>query len=88
MPTCFIYVRPDIHVVVGAKRAYGDTTIWQGEKLMDKRKAKRLQSAGWNAGSVKEFLGLSGEESAIIELKLELAGAVKERHSGACGELP
>jgi hypothetical protein len=32
---------------------------------MDKRKAKRLQSAGWKAGSVKEFFGLSGEESAI-----------------------
>ncbi len=45
---------------------------------MDKRKAKRLQSAGWKVGSVKEFLGLSDEESAIIELKLELAGAVKE----------
>ena len=45
---------------------------------MDRRKAKRLQSAGWKAGSVKEFLGLSDEESAIIELKLELAGAVKE----------
>ena len=55
---------------------------------MDKRKAKRLQSAGWKAGSVKEFFGLSGEESAIIELNLELAGAVKERQSGACGELP
>ena len=55
---------------------------------MDKRKAKRLQSAGWKVGSVKEFLGLSDEESAIIELKLELAGAVKERQSGACGELP
>ncbi len=58
--------------------ACGDTTIWQGEKLMDKRKAKRLQSAGWKVGSVKEFLGLSDAESAIIELKLELAGAVKE----------
>jgi len=58
--------------------AYGDTTSWQGETLMDKRKAKRLQSAGWKVGSVKEFLGLSDEESAIIELKLELAGAVKE----------
>ena len=45
---------------------------------MDKRKAKRLQSAGWKVGSVKEFLALSDGESAIIELKLELAGAVKE----------
>jgi DNA-binding XRE family transcriptional regulator len=46
---------------------------------MDKRKAKRLLSAGWKAGSTKEFLGLSDEECAIIELKLELAGAVKEQ---------
>ena len=34
---------------------------------------KRLESKGWKFGSAKDFLGLSPEESAFIEMKLELA---------------
>lgn len=37
-----------------------------------------MESAGWKVGSPKEFLGLSNEESAIIELKLGLADALKD----------
>jgi len=48
---------------------------------MDKRKTKRLESAGWRVGGTAEFLGLDNEEAAIIELKLGLADAVKEKRA-------
>jgi ribosome-binding protein aMBF1 (putative translation factor) len=46
---------------------------------MDKRKKRRLESAGWKAGEASKFLGLTDEESAIVELKLGLARAVREQ---------
>src|SRR5271156_7040068 len=48
---------------------------------MDSRKRKRLESAGWRVGSAAEFLGLNDEETAIVELKLGLADAVKENRA-------
>jgi predicted XRE-type DNA-binding protein len=45
---------------------------------MDKRKKKKLESAGWKVGGASDFLGLSDEEAAVIELKLALADAVSE----------
>ena len=51
---------------------------------MEKRKKKRLEAAGWRVGSPAEFLGLTDEETAIVELKLGLATAVKE-HRGRRG---
>lgn len=46
---------------------------------MDKRTKKRLESAGWKIGEASEFLDLSAEEAAIVELRLNLAKAVRER---------
>lgn len=46
---------------------------------MDKRKKGQLQKTGWKAGTVAEFLGLSAEESAYIEMKLALSEKLKER---------
>ncbi len=46
---------------------------------MDKRKKGQLQKKGWKAGTVAEFLGLSAEESAYIEMKLALSEKLKER---------
>jgi len=40
-------------------------------------KKKRLETAGWRVGTVREFLELTNEEAALIELKLDLARAVK-----------
>ena len=40
---------------------------------MDKVKQKKLEKKGWKFGSAKEFLGLSDEESAYIELKIKLS---------------
>ncbi|HEX9444722.1 MAG TPA: helix-turn-helix transcriptional regulator [Candidatus Binatia bacterium] len=48
---------------------------------MREEKKKRLEAKGWRVGSVKEFLGLSDEETAYIELKLRLAKSLREhRH--------
>jgi predicted XRE-type DNA-binding protein len=48
---------------------------------MDKRKRRRLESDGWKVGGAAEFLGLSNEEAAIVELKLGLADAVREKRT-------
>ncbi|MEK6591972.1 MAG: helix-turn-helix transcriptional regulator [Pseudomonadota bacterium] len=41
-------------------------------------KLKRLQAAGWKAGSAQDFLQLSDEEAMLVELRLSLIGAVKQ----------
>ena len=46
---------------------------------MDKVKRKRLESAGWKVGTANDFLNLSSEESAYIELKLQLAKNLQKR---------
>ena len=46
---------------------------------MDKRKKDKLARKGWKTGSVAEFLDLSAEESAYIEMKLALSEKLKER---------
>ena len=42
-------------------------------------KRKRLEQAGWRVGSAEEFLELSKEEQALVEIKLALADAVKRQ---------
>ncbi len=44
---------------------------------MKPRKRKRLEAAGWRVGDAAEFLGLSGEERALLELRLALADEVR-----------
>jgi DNA-binding XRE family transcriptional regulator len=46
---------------------------------MKLEKRKRLEQAGWKVGSTQEFLGLSDEEMAVIELKLVLRDQFRER---------
>jgi DNA-binding XRE family transcriptional regulator len=46
---------------------------------MDRGKRERLEAAGWKAGSAADFLGLSDEEAAFVELKLSLSESLKER---------
>jgi predicted XRE-type DNA-binding protein len=46
---------------------------------MEKNKRKRLEAAGWNVGTVQEFLRLAPEEVAYIELKLQLAKTLQKR---------
>lgn len=46
---------------------------------INKSKAERLKQAGWKVGTVQEFLGLTAEELALIEMKLSLAQNLKRR---------
>jgi len=46
---------------------------------MNTSKRKRLEDKGWRIGSAKEFLGLSEQENAYIELKLTLGENLKKR---------
>jgi len=48
---------------------------------MDKAKQKRLEAAGWKVGTAAEFLGLSDEEAAIVELRLRLSDSVRLRRT-------
>ncbi len=45
---------------------------------MDSVKRQRLEEKGWKFGTVQEFLELSPEEAAFIELKLKLSKRLKE----------
>ena len=44
---------------------------------MHESKKRRLEKKGWRVGGAPEFLGLSQDESAYVELKLRLSRAVK-----------
>jgi len=46
---------------------------------MNSSKRKHLEAKGWRIGSAKEFLGLSEQEAAYIELKLTLGENLKQR---------
>jgi DNA-binding XRE family transcriptional regulator len=46
---------------------------------MQASKRKKLEATGWNVGSADEFLGLSPEESAYIEMKLALSHTLRQR---------
>jgi len=50
---------------------------------MDTKKRSKIEKTGFRTTSVREFLGLSEAESAIVELRLELADAVRERRVAA-----
>jgi ribosome-binding protein aMBF1 (putative translation factor) len=44
-------------------------------------KRKRLEAKGWKVGSPREFLNLSDEEVAYIELRLKLAQGLRARRN-------
>ena len=46
---------------------------------MREAKRKRLEAKGWRTGTTREFLGLSAQEEALIELKLQLAASLRRR---------
>lgn len=50
---------------------------------MDAKKRKRLESAGFTVGSATDFLGLSAEESALVDMRLALSRALRERRGEA-----
>jgi hypothetical protein len=46
---------------------------------MKRSKRERLEAAGWRIGTAEDFLGLTAEEAAFVELKLALADGVRRR---------
>ncbi len=46
---------------------------------MRKTKKERLEKKGWKVGTAEEFLDLSPEESAHIEMKLRLSENLRRR---------
>ena len=48
---------------------------------MDKRKQRRLEARGWRVGTTAEFLDLTAEEAALIELKVRLSQALRARRT-------
>ena len=45
---------------------------------MNAAKRKRLAAKGWKVGTVRDFLKLSSEEAAYVELKLALSKNLQE----------
>lgn len=45
---------------------------------MKATKRKKLEAAGWKIGSAADFLELSAAEETLVNMKLALAGKVKE----------
>jgi len=57
---------------------------------MKKTKRMSLEARGWRVGSAKDFLGLSPEEAALVEIRLALSQALRARrmaHRLTQGEL-
>jgi len=48
---------------------------------MKKDKRARLERAGWKVGTVRDLLGLSRAEEALVELKLILSRGLRERRA-------
>jgi len=46
---------------------------------MDSTKRKKLEQSGWSVGSVSDFLGLTEDEAAYVELKLALSDELRKR---------
>jgi len=45
------------------------------------QKRRNLKARGWSVGDAKEFLGLTEQEAAYIELRLKLAAGLKARRN-------
>jgi transcriptional regulator with XRE-family HTH domain len=46
---------------------------------MDKAQREKLEAKGWKVGSVADFLGLTPEEMALIDIKLALSRTLRHR---------
>ena len=46
---------------------------------MEKSKKRRLEAKGYRVGNAEDFLGLSAEESAYIDMKMALSQALVQR---------
>jgi ribosome-binding protein aMBF1 (putative translation factor) len=49
---------------------------------MNRLKSGKLRKAGWRSGSVRDFLKLSDEEAALVEMRLALSRDLRQRRVG------
>jgi hypothetical protein len=49
---------------------------------MRKEKRERLERAGWRVGNTKELLGLSREDTALIEVRVSLPRELRRQRLG------
>jgi hypothetical protein len=45
--------------------------------MIDEARQRRLEAQGWQVGSADDFLGLSAEESAYVDLRLRLSDPLR-----------
>lgn len=50
---------------------------------LEPARRRRLEQAGFAVGSAADFLGLSAEEAALLEMRLVLSRALRERREAA-----
>ena len=48
---------------------------------MNKKKQVSLQKQGWRVGTVAKFLELTSEEAQLVEIKLALSRALRQRRA-------
>ena len=53
---------------------------------MDTEKKARLEAHGWKVGSAEEFLGLTSEEAADVDLRPKLDDAIRDPQAASCTE--
>jgi ribosome-binding protein aMBF1 (putative translation factor) len=53
--------------------------VWRNKMSMSEAKRARLEAAGFQIGTVEEFLGMTQEESTLVELRLALSTALRTR---------
>lgn len=49
---------------------------------MKRPKSGKLRKTGWRSGSVRDFLELTDEEAALVEMRLALSRNLRERRVG------
>jgi predicted XRE-type DNA-binding protein len=54
-------------------------TMMEKSTIMDKTKREQLEANGWKVGTVADFLELTPEETALIEIKLALSQLLRQR---------
>lgn len=52
--------------------------VWLHGQMKNTNKKKLLEAAGWRVGSTDDFLNLTDEEAAYIDLKITLSKKVRQ----------
>lgn len=57
-------------------------SAYSGARQVKQLKSGKPRKAGWRSGSVRDFLKLSDEEAALVEMRLALSRNLRERRVG------